>query len=79
MGFYDLRLHETIVQQAALAEEYGIYGFMFYHYWFTGKRLLKRPVEQWLKNKEPAFPYMLCWANENWTRRWVGQDKEILI
>lgn len=79
MGFYDLRLHETMIQQANLAQDAGIHGFMFYHYWFSGKRLLEKPLEQWLKNKTPNFPFMLCWANENWSRRWDGQDQELLI
>lgn len=79
IGFYDLRLHETMVEQAEMAKEHGIHGFMFYHYWFSGKKLLEQPVEQWLKNKTPDFPFMLCWANENWSRRWDGQDQELLI
>jgi len=79
LGFYDLRLHETMIQQAALARAHGIHGFMFYHYWFSGKRLLERPVNQWVEQQSPDFPFCLCWANENWTRRWDGDNTEVLM
>jgi lipopolysaccharide biosynthesis protein len=79
LGFYDLRLPETREAQAALAKAYGIYGFCYYHYWFAGKRLLERPVEDILHTGKPDFPYMLCWANENWSRRWDGSDDIVLI
>ena len=79
LGFYDLRLEEARIAQAQLAAEHGIYGFCYYHYWFNGKRLLQRPLDDMIKSGKPDFPFMLCWANENWTRRWDGNDKEILI
>jgi len=79
MGFYDLRVGETKQQQADLAKEYGIEGFCYYHYWFNGKRILNRPLDDILKTKEPNFPFALCWANENWTRAWDGQDREVLM
>lgn len=79
IGFYDLRLPEILQQQAGLAQQYGIQGFCFYHYWFNGKKLLQRPVEDMLASAKPDFPFMLCWANENWTRRWDGRDEEVLI
>ena len=79
LGFYDLRLPEARAAQAALAAEYGIYGFCYYHYWFNGRRLLERPVNEILKSGEPDFPFCLCWANENWTRRWDGQDRLVLL
>ena len=79
MGFYDLRVPETREQQAALAREHGIHGFCYYYYWFAGKRLLERPVEEVRASGRPDFPYCLCWANENWTRRWDGADREVLI
>jgi lipopolysaccharide biosynthesis protein len=79
LGFYDLRLPLIREQQAALAREYGIDGFCYYHYWFNGKRLLSRPLDDMRTSGSPTFPYMLCWANENWTRRWDGRDQEVLI
>ncbi|HEX2853337.1 MAG TPA: glycoside hydrolase family 99-like domain-containing protein [Opitutaceae bacterium] len=78
LGFYDLRMPEIQAEQAALARQYGIHGFCYYHYWFTGKRLLERPVDQLLRLGQPDFPFCLCWANENWSRTWDGHDKLLL-
>lgn len=79
LGFYDLRLPETRAAQAQLASQYGIYGFCYYHYWFNGRQLLERPVNEILESGEPDFPFCLCWANENWTRRWDGLEAEVLL
>jgi lipopolysaccharide biosynthesis protein len=79
LGFYDLRVPETRQAQADLAREHGIHGFMYYHYWFHGKRMIERPFEEVLKSGTPDFPFCLCWANETWSKRWLGEDKEILV
>ncbi len=79
LGFYDLRLPQARAEQAKLAKEHGIHGFCYYHYWFNGKRLLHEPIDGMLKQSDLNMPFMFCWANENWTRRWDGRDKEILI
>ena len=79
LGFYDLRLEESRIAQAELAKQFGIEGFCYYHYWFNGKRVLERPVNEIFETGKPDFPYMLCWANENWTRRWDGQEKDVLL
>lgn len=79
LGFYDLRLTEARIAQAEMAREYGVGGFCFYHYWFNGRRILNRPVDDMLHSGAPEFPFCLCWANENWTRRWDGGDKVVLM
>lgn len=79
LGFYDLSDPNVQQQQAKLASEYGIDGFIYYHYWFHGKRLLNKPADNLLKSQKPDFPFAFCWANETWTRAWDGLEKEVLI
>lgn len=79
LGYYDLRLPEARKAQADLARQYGIEGFCYYHYWFGGKRLLERPVNEIIASGEPDFPYCLCWANESWTGIWHGAPRRMLM
>jgi lipopolysaccharide biosynthesis protein len=78
LGFYDLRLDEVRQEQMDLAAEHGIEGFMYYYYWFAGRRLLNLPVEK-LAESDVDKPFCLMWANENWTRRWDGRSSDILM
>lgn len=79
LGFYDLSLKENMLRQIELAKAYGIYGFSFYYYWFNGERLLEKPLERFLNDKDFDFPFSLCWANENWTKRFDGTNYDILM
>lgn len=67
LGYYDLRVPETREKQANMAKEYGVEGFIYWHYWFgNGKRLLERPFNEVLASGKPDFPFALAWANETW-------------
>lgn len=78
-NYYNLLDDNVKKWQVDLAKKYGIYGFCYYHYWFSGHMLLEKPMEQMLANKEIDLPFCVCWANEPWTKAWVGDAKKVLI
>ena len=79
LGYYDLTDVSLIKKQIQLAKMHGIYGFGIYYYWFSGKRLLEKPLDILLNDREIEFNFLLIWANEDWTRRWNGFEGKILI
>jgi lipopolysaccharide biosynthesis protein len=79
LGFYDLRLADTLRAQAALAARYGVEGVCVYHYDFGDMRLLETPMRVLHGNPDIGLRYCLCWANENWTRNWDGGAREVLV
>jgi lipopolysaccharide biosynthesis protein len=79
LGFYDLRVRQTIERQATLGHRYGISGFCIYYYNFGQQRALDRAFEMIVGDQTIPFPYCICWANENWTRHWDGGSREIIF
>jgi lipopolysaccharide biosynthesis protein/glycosyltransferase involved in cell wall biosynthesis len=79
LGFYDLRLAEAREAQANLARKYGLSAFCYYYYWFNGRRILERPLDEVLASGKPDYPFMICWANEPWTRNWDGENQHVLL
>lgn len=80
-NYYNLLEDGVMEWQTDLAKGAGIYGFCFYHYWFNGRLVLEKPVENLLQNKKIDFHYCFSWANTSWSKTWhgAGGNKEILI
>lgn len=79
IGYYHLDGPAQLQQQAEMMQKSGVHGLIFYHYWFTGRMILEKPAQMLVANPEINMPFAFCWANENWTRRWDGNEQEILL
>ncbi len=83
LGFYDLRVPEVMEQQVRLAKQAGLSGFIFYHYWFSGKTMLEMPLRQMMaRYDELQMPFFVMWCNENWKRTWLSAkptDDDLLM
>lgn len=77
LGFYDLRMPEVRENQARLAQEAGIEGFCYWHYWFGARQqLLEKPFKEVLESGSPNFPFCLGWANHTWTSKTWNKVKK---
>lgn len=77
-NYYTLDNPDVLKWQVNLANSYGIDGMAFYHYYFCGKKLLEKPAEILLENKDIPMNFFFCWANHSWFRSWEG-SKELLL
>lgn len=78
LGFYNLLMPGVMERQAEIARTYGVYGFCFYYYWFSGRKLLEKPLEYFLHSNIDLH-YHLCWATENWSKKWDGGENELIV
>ena len=70
-NYYDLSNVDSIRWQASLARQFGIYGFGIYHYWFNSNmKLLEKPAELLLENKDIDIHFCFLWDNSTWKRTW---------
>ena len=79
LGYYDLAADHVLPRQVALARNYGLTGFMFFFYWLEGRPVLEKPIQQFFANPALDLKCFFMWANENWTRRWDGDEQEVLL
>jgi len=77
-NYYNLLDRQTVEWQTNLAKEYGVHGFVYYHYYFNGKKLLEKPAENLItKYKDINQKFCFNWANHSWNRSWQG-SREVL-
>ncbi len=75
LGYYNLLNADIKERQAQLAREAGVEGFCYWHYWFGGKQLLEKPLQQVMDSGKPDFPFCIGWANESWkAKTWLDQQ-----
>lgn len=79
LGYYDLADPDIHFRQAELAKSHRVSAFCYYVYWFSGRRILERPLDLVRSHEDLEMPYLLCWANEPWSRRWDGSEEQVLI
>lgn len=70
-NYYDLSNKASLLWQADLMKKYNVGGLCFYHYYFkNGRKVLEKPAEILLYNKDIEMPFCFCWANDPWARSW---------
>jgi hypothetical protein len=77
LGYYDLQDVRPRQRQGQLAQQYGVDGFIYHHYWFYDKShpgpTLAKPLLNMLKDGHPDRPFLLNWCATKWVNVWMGK------
>jgi len=80
LGFYDLRNRETIREQIRMAKNAGLAGFIVMIYWFEDCSIMDESLKDIAELcGEEEFYFIFEWANEPWTMKWDGLEKNVII
>ncbi|GBF93705.1 hypothetical protein Rsub_06808 [Raphidocelis subcapitata] len=77
LGYYDPRDYIVRRAQAQLARDYGLDGFIYYHYWLENKLVMGEVIDRMLLDGQPDLPFVLCWVNESWQRKFYGMERKV--
>jgi hypothetical protein len=79
--YYNLNDEKIIREQCKLAKKSGIDGFFIFLYFFTGNKFpLYKIVPKLVEIlTDEGLEFCFSWANETWSRRWDGSEKDLLI
>ena len=74
LGYYNYSDAVPRRKQGELANQYGIDGFIFHHYWFNDEAHpgpnLHEPLVNMLKDGYPDVPFALNWVAHKWVMTW---------
>jgi len=73
LGRYDTRDKEVRAKQTELAHQYGIDGFVYYHYWHESGPVMTKMLETILADGQPDLPFAFCWDNNHWVARYAAR------
>ena len=79
LDYYNSLNISVIKKQVELAKIHGIYGFAIYYYWNYGKKILEKPLDLYLNNKDINFPFLLIWVNNILNDKFDEGKKEIFF
>jgi hypothetical protein len=77
LGYYDPREYAVRRRQSHLARDYGLDGFIYYHYWLENRLVMGEVIDRMLLDGQPDVPFALCWVNESWQRKFYGMERRV--
>lgn len=79
LGYYDLSIPSTLKRLSEVSLKFGIDGFGYWHYWFgNGYKALEKVQEMHLADNSIKQNFFFAWANINWTKSWIGDDRTVI-
>ena len=78
-GYYDLADRQVIARQFAAVRQSQWPAMALYQYYFDGRFALDSVERYITETQDYVPPFFVIWANESWSKRWIGRPHDIII